>query len=304
MFTRIQGLREKMTVLSRLLEFWDAVPSYIKFATGATVLASTITIVVLRAKAKSSHQRPKVQYPRDTVILHNPGRGPFAPSLVPFSVKVETYLRILKIPHQTVTDYQKGPKDKWPWIEYNDEVVADSAFIIKFINKTFNVDLDKGFNEEELATAHALRKMMEENTYWTFVMNRWYFDKNNTIHKILHVPSKSIAAMKKRIKENTYQFGIGRHTEEEVNQIMAEDLEALSKFLGNKKFLLGDAVCQADCAIFGQLSQFYWQCLNTPAETTVKSFPNLCKYCERMKDLYWPDWEECNTNGGTKESTA
>ena len=38
-------------------------------------------------------------YPPDTVILHQLGRGPYAPSLTPFAVKLETYLRMAKIPY-------------------------------------------------------------------------------------------------------------------------------------------------------------------------------------------------------------
>ena len=40
-------------------------------------------------------------YPRDVVILHKVGgRGPFAPSISPFIMKMETYLRMAKIPYQ------------------------------------------------------------------------------------------------------------------------------------------------------------------------------------------------------------
>ena len=30
---------------------------------------------------------------------------------------------------------------------------------------------------------------------------------------------------------------------------------------------------------------------------------NLGDYCERMKERFWPDWDECITHGGTKEAT-
>ena len=28
--------------------------------------------------------------------------------------------------------------------------------------------------------------------------------------------------------------------------------------------------------------------------------PNLVKYCERMKETFWPDWDEYITHGNTK----
>ena len=39
---------------------------------------------------------------------------------------------------------------------------------------------------------------------------------------------------------------------------------------GDKKFLLGDKPCQADCAVFGQLAEFYWHSFGNVSETTIK----------------------------------
>ena len=44
----------------------------------------------------------------------------------------------------------------------------------------------------------------------------------------------------------------------------------LNDVSGKKTYILGDTVCQADCAIFGQLAQFYWNCPNTEAERAMK----------------------------------
>ena len=42
----------------------------------------------------------RAAYPKDTVILHQIPRGPHAPSLSPFVVKLETFLRMVKVPYQ------------------------------------------------------------------------------------------------------------------------------------------------------------------------------------------------------------
>lgn len=41
-------------------------------------------------------------------------------------------------------------------------------------------------------------------------------------------------------------------------------------FLGNKDFILGDNPCKADCAIFGLLSQMYYQSFGGENETAIK----------------------------------
>jgi hypothetical protein len=37
-------------------------------------------------------------YPPNTIVHHQMGRGPYAPSITPFAMKLETYLRIAKVP--------------------------------------------------------------------------------------------------------------------------------------------------------------------------------------------------------------
>ena len=52
------------------------------------------------------------------------------------------------------------------WIEYNGEEVADSEFCIQYVNRKFNVDLDKDFSEEDQAAARAIQRMVDEHLYW------------------------------------------------------------------------------------------------------------------------------------------
>lgn len=63
--------------------------------------------------------------------------------------------------------------------------------------------------------------------------------------------------------------GIGRHSEEQITQIICDDLRALSKYLGSKKFILGEEPCEDDCAIFGELAQALWCMPGSPYEKLV-----------------------------------
>ncbi|KAK3088431.1 hypothetical protein FSP39_019144 [Pinctada imbricata] len=257
----------------------------------------------------------ETKHPKDTVILHQIGRGPYAPSLIPFAMKLETYLRMAKIPYQNAHSLKTSSKGKWPWIEFNGQALADSGFIIKFLNKHFNVNLNANLSEEEKAAAHAIRRMVEENTYWSdFLLSlkyidrsgfltRWVYDKDLVAIPYYGIPKPIGWVISKSMKKRAVAHGIGRHTKEEVYEIMREDYTALSKFLGNKQFLLGDRPCEEDCAIFGYLAQAYWHGFGQEPETALKEFPNLCSYCERMKNTFWPDWEECNTDGGKRTAT-
>ncbi len=57
-------------------------------------------------------------------------------------------------------------KGKAPWIQYNDEVVADSQFCMEYLNKKFNVDLNKHLSEKDKAVATSFQRMNDEHLYW------------------------------------------------------------------------------------------------------------------------------------------
>ena len=44
--------------------------------------------------------------------------------------------------------------------------MGDSQFIINYLNKEFNVDLNKHITPHEGAMAWAIQKWLEEFTYW------------------------------------------------------------------------------------------------------------------------------------------
>ncbi|XP_021341376.1 failed axon connections homolog isoform X3 [Mizuhopecten yessoensis] len=241
-------------------------------------------------------------YPRDTIVIHQMGRGPHVPSLTPFAIKLETYFRMEGIPYQTEHSlFRKSKKTKKiPFLMYNDEEVPDSEFILEFLSKEKNFDLHKGLTEEQIGIGRAFQRMTEENTYWCFVADRWVLDETNEGWDTFNV-SRLIRYLAKRIRrKKLYAQGTGRHTPEEIRHIMSEDLKALSYYLGSKKFLFGDKACKFDCAIFGILAEIRWASFGGFGTSVIKEYPNLCDYCERMKETFWPDWEEMIQRDCTK----
>nr|XP_011456794.2 failed axon connections homolog [Crassostrea gigas] len=263
--------------------------------------------IVLVLVFKWRKKRVKKNYPPNTIIHHQIGRGPYAPSKTPFAVKLETYLRMTKVPFLNEHDSlaNRSSKGKLTWIEYNGQEVADSEFCIQFINKTFCIDLDKSFSDEEITAGRAIQRMVDEHLYWTIALVRWVFDPKHGIDvgRQLGVSRFKSLRLKNLVKKLSYAQGVGRHTEEEVLHVMDEDLQALSKFLGKKKFMLGEQASQTDCAVFGMLSQIHWQACGGASEKLYKKYPNLIAYCEEMKAEFWPDWDDCITHGWTRKAS-
>lgn len=55
--------------------------------------------------------------------------------------------------------------------------------------------------------------------------------------------------------KDAFGQGYGRHSKEEVYDIGIKDLNAFEAFIGGKKFLMGERVCNEDASIFGVLAQ-------------------------------------------------
>ncbi|XP_056018612.1 failed axon connections homolog isoform X2 [Ostrea edulis] len=235
---------------------------------GTVALGTLIILVLLKLRRK-----PRKSYPNDIVVHHQPGRAPFAPSMTPFAVKLETFLRMTKVPSMNVFDSRRNrsSKGKMTWIEYNGEEIADSEICIEFIKNKFNVDLNKEFTPEEIASGFMIQKMVEEHLYWTMALNRWVYERGLRIHSITPLPFYMRFLICRHISKQAQAQGVGRHSEEEVQNFMIHDLENLSVYMGSKKFLLGDKPSQADCAVFGMLSQFYWQGFGGKTEEAIKN---------------------------------
>lgn len=233
------------------------------------------------------------------VILHQFPVGKDIPNLSPFCLKLETFLRINKIPYENQYGYKLGRKGKLPWIEYKGEKKADSNLVIDYLNNKFEVNMDSDFTGEQLALGRAARIMLEENTYWALIFNR-YVDNLSEYKKFMAPPSGgglgftfSQKMFQRKMRQNLDGHGLGRHTKEELYQIAEQDLQAVSDLLGDKAFLLGDTISSFDCAIFGLIANILHSGLESPLSTYIKeNATNLSALCDRVKETYWEDWSE------------
>lgn len=100
------------------------------------------------------------------VLLHQMPPNNRVLNVSPPSLKLETYLRMCNIPYESEYSFKRSTKGKFPWIEYNGRSVADSNFIVRFLNEEFKVDPDAHLSVVDKAIAHAMIVTLEENAYW------------------------------------------------------------------------------------------------------------------------------------------
>lgn len=118
-------------------------------------------------------------------------------------------------------------------------------------------------------------------------------------------PLRNIAfwITQRRVRGSLYGHGIGRHSEKEIYGIAERDLRAVSVWLGKKKFLFGDQPSLVDAALFALVGNFIWQMVGSPQARVIESdLKNLAEHANRMKELFYPDWNEIT--GSKKAKSA
>ncbi|MGH8556759.1 MAG: glutathione S-transferase family protein [Methylococcales bacterium] len=215
-----------------------------------------------------------------------------------FCSKVETYLRLTKLPYIVeATLPLKAPRGKLPYIDDNGTVVADSRLIIEYLKSTYGDKLDEDLTELEKATALAVQRLIEEHFYWVTMYSRWSYTEENwqrnkqAIFGVLPPVIRDAAAAiyRRLIKRQIYGHGLGRLGADEIFTLGKADLDAIASLLDEKPYMMGSQPTSIDAIVFGFLTNI----INVPIESPVKDYAiskrNLVTYCDRMTREYFPE---------------
>jgi len=231
----------------------------------------------------------------DLIVHQLPGAWGL-PSVSPFCLKLDAYLRIANIPFQAVVDATpfKAPKGKLPWIEHEGKKIGDSGFIIEYLESRLDCDPNGGLASAERAVARAFRRLIEENLYWTMVYDRWMVEENwrsfrDVVLSRVPVPVRSVVAQvaRRSVRRQLHGHGIGLHSPEEIYAIGLRDIAAVADFLGDKSFLMGEAASEIDAIAYGFLANIVTVPIEGPIKHAALKRPNLVDYLERIERRYF-----------------
>jgi glutathione S-transferase len=220
------------------------------------------------------------------------------PSLSPFCMKVEVYLRMAGLNYKTIhlNTPRTGPKHKLPYIEDDHKIISDSAFILDYLKNTYGDNIDNWLTPEDQALSLAMRRLIEEHLYWAILYSRWIYPAGfktmtNLIFTNIQAPiSKFIypRVLKRYFSKQLWAQGLGRHSENEVFQIGMSDIDALSNLLGRQSYFLGDKPSSLDATAYAFLANIIGVPIESPLKRHALQIHNLNAYCERMKTKYFP----------------
>ncbi|KAI6217448.1 hypothetical protein M3Y99_01766400 [Aphelenchoides fujianensis] len=255
-----------------------------------------------------SGQEPVVRdWQKDCVYLIQFPRAGSVPSISPFCLKLETWLRIAQIEYQNVDNQFKftSRKKQVPFVELNGRQVADTNFIVSELSRIFDVDIDEHLSERDMADFRAYQSLVEDSLFLHHNLSFLATEDGVIGHfegfRKLIFRTYGIAKLKRSYK-NKHRG----HSASEVEMITKKNLKALSIFLGSKPWTRRSSV---------HMCMFFYAPCNKDIHMYLESeCRNLVDYLRNVKDIYWPDWNECtaklslatrpNRTGGNTLSTV
>lgn len=229
-----------------------------------------------------------------TLYVAGPNFGLPDPS--PFVTKAEVLLKMSGLPYRTApADFRKAPKGKIPYFEQDGRVFGDSTLLRFHLEDTCGVDFDPGLGKAEKAIAWAFEKLVEDHLYWALIHARWTDDDNfrkGPIQFFDAVPGPArplVAAIVRRgIRRSLHGHGLGRHDKAEIERLASRDLDALADFLADKPWLMGEAPCGADAAVWAMVTGALCPLFETPIRAAAERHANLVAYRDRGLARWFP----------------
>jgi glutathione S-transferase len=236
--------------------------------------------------------------------LHTLPRAWGLATFTPFGLKVMAYLRLAEIPFVLVVENNpgRGPKGKLPWIVDNGRAIGDSGFIVEHLAREYGDRVDAWLSPSQRATAHAVRRMIEESFCFAILHTRWVDDaayRELTAVLFANVPRPLRALLpalvRRRLLRDLWGQGIGRHDSREACQLGGQDLVALAECLGDKAYLLGDRPASVDASAYAFLAVILFVPIDTPLKNKLREHRNLTAYCERMHKTFFVEHGDGST---------
>ena len=226
------------------------------------------------------------------------------PSISPACMRLETWLRMVKLPYQKVTEINlvQSPKGKIPYIDYQGKLIGDSSLIMEMFKEKEGIDLDRGLTAKERAISLAFCRMLQENTYWGLCHIRYNVEENWQVYREVlasmispNAPTAEwepqLEQLREKILTQMYCQGMGRHSNEEIFQILRADFQALSDFLDDKPFFLRERPMTLDVTAYTFIGNLIEPSLPHPIVDYVLQLDNLCQHYERMRKIFFSDTE-------------
>jgi glutathione S-transferase len=231
------------------------------------------------------------------VRLHKFGEAWGIADPSPFCLKVESFLREANIAYDVVPfdsrrSFAKAPKGKLPFIEDEDgAIVGDSTLIIGRLSGQRGIDMDAPLDDRQRCVSLAFRRMLDEHLYWVVVYSRWFDEPGWSVIRQpffagVWGPMRPLASAlaRRRVARALRAQGTGRHSREEIYALGNEDLQALSRLLGEDTyFFAANRPTLLDLWAHAFVAEIVAPPIDSPLKTAALDLPNLTDHFRRLQ---------------------
>jgi len=121
------------------------------------------------------------------ILLYGFSPAPGLPDTSQFVTKVDCFLRFCGVRYvlkqwQTFDDLARAPRGKFPYIDDEGTIIADSGCIVRHVQQKYDDPLGElALPEPAVAQGLALRRLLEDHLYWVLCYARWLDDSARAI---------------------------------------------------------------------------------------------------------------------------
>jgi glutathione S-transferase len=219
------------------------------------------------------------------------------PNVSPFCCKLETWLRIARIPYEIVdtSDPRKGPKSKLPFIEDAGVCIAASSLIVDYLVKTRGLDPDAHLDASQRAIALLVQRTLEEHYAFVLAYTHLLRDEGWRHTRVRFDAVPAIVRplvrgwVRRRIADTLWKQGLLRHSHEAIVESALKDWRAVLAVKREGPFFFGDEPTGVDAIVFGALATTVLTPIESPIRDFLSSQPGCVAYAERMRARFFPE---------------
>jgi glutathione S-transferase len=188
----------------------------------------------------------------------------------PFCDKVRRILQFKKLPYETrevptvhaLTGQirRRNGTGKLPYLEDDGRMVADSSEIARYLEERYPTPPILPSDPAARARCHVLEDWADESLYFYEMLLRFMLPHNakRWIPVLVRADAAPVRAgapmlVPRTLKKQLEAQGLGRKKLDDVLRDLDRHLDAVDGWLGEGKWLVGDALTLADISVYAQL---------------------------------------------------
>ncbi|XP_065086824.1 failed axon connections-like [Ochlerotatus camptorhynchus] len=240
--------------------------------------------------------------PTRPIFLHQCGQCPSLPSFQSDCLKVCTWLRATNTNFH-IFNHKLNFDGRFPMVDIGDVEICNSGQVLTDLTGQLNRDLDAELSDEQKILAFSLGSLIENTLAREH--REWYRTKRADLIRAYKIDLRK--SLKKILPNAILKvfFKNSSSKKPTTNQITVPEstvvLEMLSKLLSSKNYFFGqDIVSSLDVVAFAVLAPMLaiaGKVRYDPRDAVKQNFENLVAFVDRIKDRFYPDWEEMCSEG-------